>query len=277
MGRTFMHRLAFNTHPLAVMLVMLAFGLDGCATRQSRDWGSEITWVPSRETLVDAALDAARSPRVWLPVAGAAVLQIDDWDRKVSNYARDHTPIFGSQRTAQDWSDRLRTASSVAYFATVVATPDPNESRPWIRDKAQGLAVGLGAIAVTGLVTTGLKKATGRTRPNGQGNESFPSGHTSHSAVLTGLARDDLEYVDLDAGARRALDVGLDALTIGTGWARVEAGAHFPSDALVSMALGSFVSRFFDQLFLESGSASALALNLEPLPRGVELDWRVRF
>jgi PAP2 superfamily len=272
-----MHRLSFNRRPLTVILLTLAVGLAGCATRQSRDWASDVTWVPSRAQLAEAALDAAKNPRVWLPLAGAAVFQIDGWDRKVSNYARDHTPIFGSQRAAQDWSDGLRTASSVAYFATVLATPDPNEPGPWIRDKAEGLAIGLGAIAVTGLATTGLKKASGRTRPNGQGNESFPSGHTSHSAVLTGLAHDNLDSLDIGNGTQRALDIGLDALTIGTGWARVEAGAHFPSDTLVGMALGNFVSRFFDQAFLEGGSTRAVALSLEPLPRGVELEWRMSF
>jgi hypothetical protein len=267
----------FNRGPIAVVLLALAAGLGGCATRQSRDWGADATWVPARTTLVDAALDAAKSPRVWLPLVGAAAFQVHDWDRRVSNYAREHTPIFGSQRAAQEWSDRLRTASSVAYFATVLATPGPDEPEPWIRDKARGLAVGLGAIAVTGLATTGLKKASGRARPNGQGNESFPSGHTSHSAVLTGLARDNLEYLEIGDGTRRALDIGLDALTIGTGWARVEAGAHFPADVLVGMALGNFVSKLFDRAFLESGSASALTLNLQPLPRGVELQWQARF
>jgi membrane-associated phospholipid phosphatase len=272
-----MHGFTFNRGPIAVALLALAFGLGGCATRQPTDWGAEATWAPARATLVDAALDAAKSPRVWLPLVGAAVFQIDGWDRRVSNYARENTPIFGSQRAAQEWSDRLRTASSVAYFATVLATPGPDEPGPWMRDKARGLAVGLGAIAVTGLATTGLKKASARTRPNGEGHESFPSGHTSHSAVLTGLARDNLDYLDIGDGTRRTLDIGLDALTIGTGWARVEAGAHFPSDVLVGMALGNFVSRVFDRAFLENGSASALALNVEPLPRGVELQWRVRF
>jgi hypothetical protein len=257
-----MHRFTFNSGPIAVALLALALGLSGCATRQSREWGSEVTWAPSRAKLVDAALDAAKSPRVWLPLAGAAVFQIDGWDRKVSNSARDHTPIFGSQHAAQQWSDRLRTASSVAYFATVLATPDPDEAGPWMRDKAQGLAIGLGAIAVTGLATTGMKKATSRTRPNGEGNESFPSGHTSHSAVLTGLARDNLEYLDIGDGARSALDFGLDALTIGTAWARVEAGAHFPADTLVGMALGNFVSRFFDEAFLQRGSESAVSVSL---------------
>jgi hypothetical protein len=63
-------------------------------------------------------------------LAGAAAFQIDGWDRKISNWARGHAPIFGSEQNASNWSDRLRAASSVAYFATVVSTPsgdDPSE------------------------------------------------------------------------------------------------------------------------------------------------------
>ena len=75
----------------------------------------------TRSEIAAAAIESAKSPRVWAPVAGAAMFQINGWDRKVSNWARDNTPVFGSQRSAADWSDHLRTASSVAYLATVLA------------------------------------------------------------------------------------------------------------------------------------------------------------
>ncbi len=269
------YRAARHLRTLAILTLMLALG--GCATSGPRPWGAEVTWAPSGERLRSAAIDSAKSPRVWLPLAGAAVFQIDGWDRKVSNHARDSTPIFGSQRAAEDWSNRLRTASSVAYFASVIATPDPDETGPWLRDKAQGLVVGLGAIAVSGLATSTLKSATARTRPNGEGTNSFPSGHVSHSAVLTGLARDNLEYIDMSSGARRALDVGLDALTIGTAWARIEAGAHFPSDTLFSMALGNFVSGFFDRAFLDADSGHRSHVALTTVPHGLALEWEMSF
>ena len=255
----------------------LLSSVTGCVSSGARDWGADATWHPPLASVRRAAVDAARDPHVWVPLIGAALFQIDGWDRKVSNWARNNTPVFGSQQSAADWSDHLRTASSVAYFATVLATPDPSDAHDWLRDKAQGVAVGLGAVAVTGLVTTGLKNAAGRTRPNGEGTQSFPSGHTSHSAVTTGLARDNLDDIDMSVGLRDALDVGADALTIGTAWARVEAGAHFPSDTLFSMALGSFVSRTFDRSFLESGSDRSVAWNVVPMPRGVQVQFSLRY
>jgi membrane-associated phospholipid phosphatase len=251
--------------------------LSGCATSGARDWGADATWHPSLAALRSAAADAAKDPHVWVPLAGAALFQIGGWDRKVSNWARDSTPVFGSQRAAQNWSDHLRTASSVAYFATVLVTPDPDDPGEWLRDKTQGLAVGLGAIAVTGLATSTLKDVTGRTRPNGQGTNSFPSGHTSHSAVLTGLARDNLDAIDMSPRARITLDAGLDALTVGTAWARVEAGAHFPSDTLVSMALGSFISRSFDGALLGAPTPRRLAWTVSPVLRGFELQLELRY
>jgi membrane-associated phospholipid phosphatase len=263
----------------ALLVVGLLLGLivSGCATSGQRVWGADATLHPGAQRVREAAMEAARSPRVWVPLAGAALFQVNDWDRKVSNWARDKTPIFGSQQSASDWSDTLRTASSVAYFATVLATPGADTPHEWLLDKSQGLAVGLGAIAVTGVTTTALKKAAARTRPNGQGTESFPSGHTSHSSVVTGLARDNLRDIDMNEDMRRGLDLGLDMLTAGTAWARIEAGAHFPADTLVSIALGNFVSSFFDEAFLQRASDRRAAWTVTPLAGGLELYWQVRY
>ncbi len=260
-----------------LILAALAVFASGCVTTSAHHWGEDATATPGFARIRSAAADAVRDPHVWVPLAGAALFQIGGWDRKVSNWARDNTPVFGSQRGAQDWSDRLRTASSVAYFTTVVLTPGPEDVESWLRDKAKGVTVGLGAIATAGLATSALKGATGRTRPNGEGTNSFPSGHTSHSAVLTGLARDDLEYEDLSPFTRTALDAGLDLLTAGTAWARIEAGAHFPSDTLASIGLGNFVSRVFDRSFLDPEGEHRLAWSLAPTPGGAQLTWEVRF
>lgn len=258
-----------------LVLFVLTLPMVACVSTGSRSWGAD-THLPHWQDLRAAAVDVARSPRVWVPLAGAAVFQIDGWDRKVSDWARDNTPIFGSQQAADDWSDYLRTASSVAYFSTVLTTPGPDEVGPWIRDKSKGLAVQLGAVGVAGLATSTLKSVTNRTRPNGEGTNSFPSGHASHSAVLTGLARDNLDAIDLSPATRRALVVGLDALTYGTAWARVEAGAHFPSDTLVSIALGNFVSGVFDRAFF-GPEPSQLSFAFEPMPRGYALNFEWRY
>jgi len=261
---------------LAPLMVVVVF-LCGCATPGPHAWGEEVSFAPGTQRLRDAASSAVRSTRVWVPLAGAALLQINGWDRKVSDWARENTPVFGSEHNASDWSDRLEIASAVSYFATALATRGPEDPDAWWRDKGRGLAVGLGAIACTGAATTMLKYATGRTRPNGDSTESFPSGHTSFVAVTTGLASDNLRDIDLSDGVRRGLVLGLDSLTISTAWSRVEAGAHFPADTLAGMALGYFFSAFADDAFLHGASDRRVALTLVPVRGGAELQWQLAY
>ncbi len=221
-------------------------------------------------------MNAARDPWVWAPLAGAAVMQIDDFDERAADWARQHTPIFGSQRNAEQWSDDLRDASALAHYITVAATPSGGDFGEWIANKAKGTLVGVAAVSGTVAVTRSLKKTVGRTRPNGADEESFPSGHTSSSAVHTRLASRNLRSIDMSAGARRTIDVGLYALTIGTSWSRIEAGWHFPADTLFSMALGNFMASFVNDAFLglESDSAS---LTVARIPDGAILQWHMRW
>lgn len=203
-------------------------------------------------------------------------MQIDDLDRRTSDWAREHTPVFGSQHNAEKWSDDLRTASVVAHYATIVATPSGDEFGEWLANKAKGTLVDVASVAATTAITGSLKQAAGRTRPNGEDDESFPSGHTSSSAVHTRLASRNLRSIDMPAGVRSTLDVGLYALTIGTSWSRIEAGWHFPADTMFGMALGNFVASFVNDAFLglDSGSSS---LTVAATPDGAIVQWRMRW
>jgi membrane-associated phospholipid phosphatase len=261
----------------AVPIGMLS--LCGCATLpDGREWGEDATITPGWQRVRDAAVGAVESPRFWGPLAAAAVFQIDGWDRKVSNWARGHTPIFGSEKNAAHWSDHLRAASTYVYVASVLATPSGSDPGEWMLDKLRGAAVGLVAIGVTDEESLGLKNAAARERPNGQDTQSMPSSHTSRSAVLTELAERNVESLPLSPATRYAIDVGLNALTYGTAWARVESGFHFPSDTLVGMSLGNFNGAFFNDAFLGLGQGtSRLSFAVTPLPGGAALSIRVGF
>jgi len=255
---------------LASLCGLLA--LAGCATLPNgRNWGEDATVQPGWQQVGRAALAALEAPGFWLPLAGAAALQIDNWDHRMSSWARRETPIFGSQQSATDWSDRLRSASAYAYFATVAVTPGGEAPGAWLLDKTQGLAVGAAAILVTDEASALLKRASARERPNGQDDESMPSSHASRSAVLTELARRNMQWVGVSAAARGVIDGGLTALTLATGWARVEAGFHYPSDVLVGMAMGDFNGAFFNDAFMGLPQASQVAFAVEPVRAGVLL------
>jgi membrane-associated phospholipid phosphatase len=81
---------------------------------------------------------------------------------------------------------------------------------------------------VNGVLTTGLKVAVDRTRPNG-GHRSFPSGHTSSTFATAAVIQRDL-------GWRAALPVYALGAYVGT--SRVVDRAHFVSDVLFGTAVG---------------------------------------
>jgi len=254
-----------------------AAALAGCSTLPNgRIWGEDATLRPGWERVQQSAINAARDPWVWAPAVGAAVFQIDDWDRKVSDWAREHTPVFGSQSNAEAWSDDLRTASVLAHYATILATPGGSDPEEWMIAKAKGALVDAAAVAATVFVTRTLKTSIGRERPNGSDEESFPSGHTSTSAVHTTLASRNLQSIDMAPGARLACDVGLYALTIGTSWSRIEAGYHFPSDTLFAMALGNFIASFVNDAFMGLDPAAG-AFALSVTDEGAVVQWSRRF
>jgi membrane-associated phospholipid phosphatase len=204
------------------------------------------------------------------------VTQIDNWDHRVSHWAVDNTPVFGSVKAAHDWSDYLEATAGFAYLASVASTPSGDYGADWWYAKLHGGMVGLGAIVATGATTEGLKALTGRERPNG-GQHSFPSGHTSFAAVADTLTARDLESIPMSDGVRTATIFGVDTLTFATGWARVEAGAHYPSDVLVGMSIGNFFGRMFTDAFLGDGLSERVALSFEPAKGGGEIMWNWRF
>jgi len=269
----------FRAAARLAVLLLAAATLAACATLpDGRSWGEDATIAPGWQRVRDAATGALESPRFWGPLLGAAVFQVDGWDRKVSNWARVHAPLFGSERDAVDWSDRLRTVSGYVYVASVLATPSGDDPQQWVLDKLRGAAVGLAAIGATDEESWLLKNAAGRERPNGLDTQSMPSSHTSRSAVLTELAARNVQSLDVTPATRRVIDFGLDVLTYGTAWARVESGYHFPSDTLVGMSLGNFNGAFFNDAFLGLGAASRGAqFSVTPLPRGAALTVRVGF
>ena len=251
--------------------------LGGCGTLPNgHAWGEDATLRPGWERVRVAATNAARDPWVWAPLAGAAVFQIDDWDRRTSDWAREHTPVFGSQQAAEDWSNDLRSASVFAHYASILATPSGGEPTDWLIDKSKGALVGVAAVSATGAITQKIKTTADRQRPNGADRESFPSGHTSSSSVHTRLASRNLESIDLSPHTRTALNAGLYGLTLGTSWSRIEAGWHYPADTLFSIALGNFIGSFVNDAFLGLETRD-MAFAFGATGDGATMQWQMQF
>lgn len=234
-----------------VFLMSLLTTLLGCGTLPNgRGWGQDATLFPGWGKIGKAAVNAALSPATWAPAAGALIFQIDDWDGKVSDWASKRNPLFGSQRTAYNTSDYLLFSSGVAYGVTAALTPSGEEPGAWTLAKLKGVSVGLAAIGITEGITVGLQDGVRRSRPNGQDSLSFTSTHVSRSSVCFTLASRNVEFISMPEQARLACQIGFGILTVGTAWSRVEAKMHYPSDVLVSMALGHFIGAFVNDAFI---------------------------
>ena len=250
--------------------------LTGCGTlANGRGWGQDATLFPGWDRVGRAALHAALEPETWVPVAGAAIFQIGSLDKNLANWAAKRTPIFQSQNNADTASEALQATSEAACVITTLATPSGEQSGDWVSAKAKGITVGLAAVALTEGTTDLLKYTTNRTRPDHSGHDSFPSGHASRTTVCNTLSSRNLQYLDMPEGARTGLKAGFLALSLTTGWARLESKKHYPSDVLAGMAIGHFFGAFIYDAFLGLDSPKNFFVAVEPSKKDIycSLHW----
>lgn len=98
----------------------------------------------------------------------------------------------------------------------------------------------LESLAVTTVVTVGLKLAIDKTRPNGEGSDSFPSGHTS--ATFSAAT-----FLQKRYGARYGIPAYAAATFVG--FSRLYADKHFFEDVAAGAAIGFAASYFLTTSF----------------------------
>ena len=245
---TFFRLSYFFVYSLPLLLVLLPAGCGSLPSGQK--WGENATLLPGSERIASSAYNAMVNPSTWAPLAGAALFSIDDFDEQLSDYAIEHNPLFGSVDDAADGSDKLRDSLIATVVLTSLATPSGDESGEWITNKAKGLLVDYAAMRSTSVVTSEIKSASKRERPNGSNDRSFPSGHSSSAFSAATLTSRNLDSLRLTDNQKTGIRIGLYTAASGTAWARIEAGMHYPSDVLAGAALGNFMSNFIHDAFL---------------------------
>lgn len=239
----------------ALLILLLGF-LAGCGTLPSgKIWGRDATLTPGWDRVKNAAGRSATSPHVWIPAGAALLVRAGGADERLSDWAVKRNPVFGSTGNAEDASDTLMYSSFVLVGATALATPSGELPGEWLQAKLKGVGVEASALLLTGGTTELLKNITNRTRPDGSDQKSFPSGHTSVSAANSMLAYRNAEILQLPEWSRTAIKSGCVALPYATGWARIEANKHYPSDVFFGAALGNFLGAFVNAAFLGVDSA----------------------
>ena len=256
---------------LIILLVLVSISLSvmGCGTLSNgRGWGQDAIYPVDLKKIPRAALNALLEPQTFVPAAGALVFGLSKWDKKVSHWATGHTPIFGSTQNAENYKLYLEVPLYTETFITVLATPSGGDSKDWVYSKLKGIAVEGAAELVTAGATSLLKDTTGRTRPNGSSNKSFPSGEASAVFSSVALSNRNLDSVELPQEIRIPLKVVNILLGTSVAWARVEAGAHFPSDVLAGAALGNFLSTTVHDAFLGLPERKGFGFSVSPMKRG---------
>ncbi len=235
--------------PLVVVLAPLF--LTGCGTlKNGRGWGQDAAWPLDLERIGRAGRDALLSPATLVPLVGAGVFALGDLDEKVSHWASEHHPLFGSQSGAEDASNYLIGLLGAEAVGTALATPSGDTPGDWALAKLKGGAVEAGAIVATGALAGWLKDGSNRMRPDGSDHESFPSGHSALAFSFATLANRNMDSLDFLGEFRRPLQITNTVLASGVAWARVEAHKHHPSDVLFGAALGHFLTAFIHDAFL---------------------------
>jgi undecaprenyl-diphosphatase len=96
------------------------------------------------------------------------------------------------------------------------------------------------------MIATPLKELTGRDRPpeglvtvsDHAGGLAFPSGHVLGSTLMFGVLMYVIEVSVPGVWQRRALQAACTLLIVSMGYARIETGAHWPTDVVGAWAIG---------------------------------------
>jgi membrane-associated phospholipid phosphatase len=252
--------------------------LAGCGTLPNGDrWGQDALFPIDGDRVARAAHKAFFNLNTLVPLAGAAVFAIDDFDEKASDWAFKHTPIFGSPKDARDASDDIKNALGVETFITALATASGDFSDEWVISKAKGGLVEFAAVSAVDGTTDLIKSAVDRGRPDEGNGESLPSAHASSAFSYATLSNRNIDSIDMPRSLRTPIQVGNLLLASGVAWARVEGQKHFPSDVLAGAALGHFLTAFIHDAFLNLPEDRDVGFAVFPVAGGAGVSLSFRF
>ncbi len=251
-------------HLFVLICALLSLLEVGCGTLQNgRRWGEDAFSSPTLAKVGQSAYRAFFDWQTLVPAAGALFFTIDHFDSRVSDWAGQHHPIFGSQSGAKTASDVLYAGTYLEAIGTSLATPSGEDSKEWKKAKAKGLGVELMAFGVTGGTTLLLRETTHRSAPDGAENQ-FPSGHETLGFGNLTLSNRNLDYIPMSDTVRTPIQAGNIAYATLLCWARVEARGHHPTDVLVGAALGHFINAFVYDAFMGLPESKNFGISVTP-------------
>ena len=227
------------------LFVILIFSLSACSEKFSR-----------------ATQSAIQQPSTWSPLLAATLIAVADKDLELSDWAQEETPVFGSMQAAADASDSLVDLLVVSTAVSALFIPDQSDATDTLPTNMKFMLVESLGLSANGAITSGLKSAADRTRPNEFNQRSFPSGHTSNAFTAANFAKHNMQQYDLEENSEKYFDWMFNSAAIATGWARVEAGWHYPSDVLAGAAVGNVVASIITDMYLDTSENVTISIQL---------------
>lgn len=226
-------------------LVLLFFSSCSLLTKKGK-WGKDAFWPITGARIGKAFKKNISSPHVWVPLAGAGATFWGGVDRKISHWASEKTPIFGSQKNASKRSDELDIALLYEMYTTPLLTASNADGsvKTYAFSKLKGFLVTSLASQAADQTRDALSYDFGRERPNKADHRSFPSGHSTQAGTRNTLTSKNLDHIPMSESLRTGFKAVNNTLAAGVLWGRLEAKRHYPSDVLTGYALGSFISGF---------------------------------
>ena len=259
-------------------ITLISIPVTGCGTlKNDRGWGHDAIYPVELKRIPRAAYNAFFDLQTLIPAVGEVAFGTSKWDKKVSNWASDHNPIFGSKENANKASDYLLIPLYTETLVTALVAPSGEDSKNWAYWKTKGVAVEAVALGTTFGATALLKEVTNRTRPDESNDKSFPSSHSSSAFANATLSNRNLNAISLPKEVKLPLQVGNIVLATFTGWARIEAQKHYPSDVLAGAALGYFLTAFINDAFIGLPEDMRFGIVIIPLKRGAKAEMSFNF
>ncbi len=250
-------------------LALLALLLGACSSAPIRkDGEADLRFWPTGARWRQASVNALRDPITWGTAAGAAAVAAGGWDEKISRWAVENTPLFGSIDNAKKRSDDLRALCNFAMLGTALAVP--GGAHPW-QSRIERLLVEEAGVIAASTVTGQLKETIPRERPDESDDHSFPSGHSTRAFAYNGMSSRNLDAMDLPDPARDSLKGLFTTLAAGTAWARIEGEKHYPTDVLAGASIANFISLFIHDAFLGKTEKVAVSVRADRDERSLQV------
>jgi len=243
--------------------------LASCSNLKKGTWGKKAIFPVKVEKIKNAFIKNITSAHVWAPVGISAIVYGLDYDKKISNWISNERLAYSDQTESDNYSDNWNIILKYEMYLSIFLPPSNSDKNigHYFLNKAKGSVVVLGSEAITRSTQHWLRDKTNRLRPNLKDRNSLPSGHATQAGSRRVLTSKNLEASLLPQKYHIGLNTFNTLISIGTLVARVEGRRHYLTDVLTGYSLGSFLSGFIYDSFINYDPSTAVSLG--PLPGGV--------